>query len=46
MFEEAFYENKNLNLQLRETQAVPTTALPEGVDPEHLLKVLTRGLHC
>lgn len=41
LFEEAFYEKKNLNPQLRETQAVPTTSLPEGVDPELLMKVLS-----
>lgn len=40
LFEEAFYEKKNLNPQLRETQAVPTTAISEGVDPELLMKVL------
>lgn len=40
LFEEAFYEKKNLNPQLRETQTVPTTALPEGVDSELVMKVL------
>ena len=29
-----------MNPQLRETQAVPTTAIPEGVDSELLMKVL------
>ncbi|BFK09756.1 hypothetical protein F120042H4_26860 [Faecalimonas umbilicata] len=40
LFEQAFYEKKNLNPQLREIQTVPTTAIPEGVDPELLMKVL------
>lgn len=40
LFEEVFYEKKNLNPQLRETHAVPTTAIPKGVDSELLMKVL------
>lgn len=40
LFEQAFYEKKNLNPQLREIQTVLTTAIPEGVDPELLMKVL------
>lgn len=40
LFEEAFYEKKNLDPQMHPNTAENTVALPEGVDAELLAKVL------
>ena len=40
LFEEAFYEKKNLDPQMHEMQATEAVKLPEGVDAEMLAKVL------
>ena len=41
LFEEAFYEKKNLDPQMHPNTAENTVALPEGVDAELLAKVLS-----
>ena len=43
LFEEAFYGKQNLNPQMRgdEHNSRNTVAVPEGVDPEVLAKVLS-----
>ena len=41
LFEEAFYEKKNLDPQMHPNTAENTVALPEGVDVELLAKVLS-----
>lgn len=40
LFEEAFYEKKNLDPQMHPNTAQNTVAVPEGVDAELLAKVL------
>lgn len=41
LFEEAFYEKKNLDPQMHPNTAENTVAVPEGIDPELLAKVLS-----
>lgn len=41
LFEEAFYGKKNLNPQMADTPMEKTVAVPEGIDPELLTKVLS-----
>lgn len=41
MFEDAFYNKKNLDPQLHEATASNTVQVPEGVDAELLSKVLS-----
>ena len=41
LFEEAFYEKKNLDPQMHEMLEKETVKLPEGVDVEMLAKVLS-----
>ena len=41
LFEEAFYEKKNLDPQMHPNTAQNTVAVPEGVDAELLAKVLS-----
>lgn len=41
LFEEAFYEKKNLDPQMHPNIAENTVAVPEGVDAELLAKVLS-----
>ena len=41
LFEEAFYEKKNLDPQMHPNTAENTVAVPEGVDAELLAKVLS-----
>ena len=39
--ENAFYNKENLNPEMRQTNNSNTVAVPEGVDAELLMKVLT-----
>ena len=41
MFEDAFYNKKNLDPQIHEAPAGKTVQVPEGVDAELLTKVLS-----
>lgn len=41
LFEEAFYEKKNLDPHMHPNTAENTVAVPEGIDPELLAKVLS-----
>ena len=41
LFEEAFYEKKNLNPQMHETPEGKMLSVPDGVDAELLAKVLS-----
>ena len=41
LFEDAFYNKKNLDPQLHEAQAANTVQVPDGVDAELLSKVLS-----
>ena len=41
LFEEAFYEKKNLNPQMYETPEGKLMSVPDGVDAELLAKVLS-----